>query len=135
MLTFSIHRWVYAHFSSVSIHLFYSYAKARQKPLEVSKAEEQIVKTLPSLYLQEDFRRWALDYLKRTNQIEITDRMQIFKNLSEKKESVNRSLSKLLELDDRGDTWIGCVEEAFDIRCQVPFFRTGILNAFPDISV
>lgn len=121
--------------------------ECHQKPLKVSDAEKQIVETLSNLYLQEDFRKWALDYLKKTNQIEITDRMQIFKNLSEKKEAINRNLSKLLDLlleekvdessyklkkeqlegdlarvdeeflglDDRGDKWIGCVEEAFDI--------------------
>lgn len=69
-----------------------------QKPLDIGDAELQIADTLVKLQLPDALKKWALEYLRKTNQIEFVDRKQVLKNLTCKQTDIESNLNKLLDI-------------------------------------
>jgi len=74
------------------------YIKCNQAPVSSRELESQVRDIFSKIEIQQEFKEWALKYLKEVHAVEIQDRTTVYKNHQTAYNSIQEKLDKLLDL-------------------------------------
>lgn len=92
-----VHHWIYYHCTKKRRDM-----KCAQPTIEVKELERQIDGYLQTIELDEEFTAWALGYLHKFNEREVSDRRTVYESVEKAYRDSQRQLDTLVDMRMRG---------------------------------